>query len=59
MEKLKLILDDKGKIELWMDGCTLDGIRSIEVFWEIGEIPYHKIEFATPATKIQRKYSAD
>lgn len=59
MEKLKLIVDDKGKITLWMDGCLITGVRAIDFNWELDEIPYHKIEFATQATKFERKYSED
>lgn len=59
MEKLKIIVDDKGKIEIYMDGFLVKGIRSIELFWEVGEIPYHKLEFATQAAKLERKYSQD
>lgn len=59
MEKLRLVVDDKGRIEVWMDGCVVKGIRAIELYWEVGEIPYHKIEFATQAAKFERKYSQD
>lgn len=59
MEKLKLVVDDQGKITVWMDGCLLKGVRLIELCWEIGEIPIHKLEFTTQASKIERKYSSD
>lgn len=59
MEKLKVIVDDKGKIEIWMDGCVIKGVRGIEFYWEAGEPPFHKIEFATQAAKLERKYSMD
>lgn len=59
MEKLKLTVDDKGKIELWMDGCVIKGVRGIEFYWEVGEVPFHKVEFVTPAAKLDRKYSMD
>jgi hypothetical protein len=59
MEKLRISVDDKGKIEIWMDGCIVKGVRGIELYWEVGEIPYHKIEFATQAAKFDRKYSVE
>lgn len=59
MEKLKLIIDDEGKIVVWMDGCLLKGVRLIEFCWEVGEVPIHKLEFITQASKIERKYSSD
>jgi hypothetical protein len=59
MEKLKLIVDDKGKIEIYMDGFAVRGVRGIEFYWEVGEAPSHKIEFATQAAKLERKYSMD
>jgi hypothetical protein len=57
VEKFKLTIDDKGKIDVWMDGCLIHGIRSMELFWEVGEVPYHKLEFVTQATEIKRKFS--
>jgi hypothetical protein len=59
MEKLKVTIDDKGKIEIWMDGCVIGGVRGIELYWEVGEAPYHKIEFISHAAKLERKYSMD
>lgn len=59
MEKFKLIIDDKGQIQFYMDGHLIKGVRAIDFNWEIGEIPYHKVEFATQATKFERKYSQD
>jgi hypothetical protein len=59
MEKFKLIVDENGKIELWMDGCIIKGVRAIEFCWEVGEYPYHKIEFVTQAAKFERKYSVE
>jgi hypothetical protein len=59
MDKFKLTVDENGVIEMWMDGCLLKGLRSIEFCWEVGEVPYHKIEFVTQAAKLERKYSND
>mgnify|MGYP003581019256 CR=1 FL=1 len=59
MEKLKLIVDDNGKIEIWMDGCVVTGVRGIEFYWEVGEYPYHKLEFISQAAKFERKYSIE
>jgi hypothetical protein len=59
MEKLKITVDNNGKIELHMDGCAISGVRGIEFYWEVGEPPYHKIEFVSQATKLERKYSMD
>jgi len=59
MEKLKVVVDDKGKIEIWMDGFLLSGIRAIEFNWEVGEIPCHRIEFVTSVAKLERKFSQD
>lgn len=59
MEKLKLTIDEKGHVAIWMDGCAINGVRSVEFFWEVGEVPFHKLEFATQATKIERKYTQD
>lgn len=59
MEKLKVTVDENGKIEIWMDGCIVKGVRAIEFYWEVGEVPYHKIEFATQATKFERKFSVE
>lgn len=54
-----MTVDENGKIEIWMDGCLVKGVRAIEFCWEVGEVPYHKIEFATQAAKFERKYSQD
>jgi hypothetical protein len=59
MEKFKLIVDENGKIEIWMDGCVVRGVRSIEFYWEVGEPPYHKLEFISQAARLERKYSMD
>jgi hypothetical protein len=59
MEKLKVIVDEKGDITIWLDGCVISGVVGIEFCWEVGEVPQHKIEFASQATKIERKYSID
>lgn len=59
MEKLKVVVDDKGKIEIFMDGCLVHGVREIDFHWEVGEYPYHRLEFITQATKLDRKYSMD
>jgi hypothetical protein len=59
MEKLKLIVDDNNKIQLYVDGCLLGGYRALEIYWEVGEPITHKIEFITQAAKINRKYSMD
>jgi hypothetical protein len=59
MEKFRLTVDDKGKIEVWMDGCVLKGIRGVELYWEAGEPFYHKVEFITHVAKFERKYSID
>ena len=59
MEKFKVSVDDKGKIEIWMDGCELKGVRGIEFYWEAGEAPWHKVEFVSQVAKIERRYSVD
>lgn len=59
MEKFKVTVDDRGKIEIWMDGCVLTGVRGIEFYWEVGEAPYHKIEFISQVAKLERRFSAD
>ena len=59
MEKLKIIVDNNGRIQIYMDGYALTGVRAIDFCWEVGEVPYHKIEFVTQATKFDRKYSMD
>lgn len=55
MEKFKVIVDEKGKVECWMNGHVLKGVRGIEFFWEVDEIPTHKIEFVTQAAKFEAK----
>jgi hypothetical protein len=59
MEKLKLIVDENGKIQLFVDGCLINGYRALEIVWEAGEPLSHSIEFVTQAAKIERKYSMD
>jgi hypothetical protein len=59
MEKFKVIVDENGTITTWLDGCLVHGIVGIEFYWEVGEVPQHKIEFASQATRIDRKYSID
>lgn len=59
MEKLRISIDEKGRIELWMDGCLMTGLHSIELYWEVGEVPTHKLEFISPAAKIERIFSQD
>lgn len=59
MDKLKIIVDENGKIVLWMDGCIVTGVREIEFYWEVGETPTHKIEFVTHAAKLERNYSVE
>ena len=34
MEKLKVIVDEKGSINIWMDGCLIQGIVGIEFYWK-------------------------
>lgn len=59
MEKFKVTVDDKGKIEIWMDGCELKGVRGIEFFWEVGEAPFHRVEFISHVAKLERRFSSD
>jgi hypothetical protein len=59
MEKFKVIVDEKGAITIWLDGCVISGVVGIEFYWEVGEVPQHKIEFNSQATRIDRKYSID
>lgn len=59
MDKLKIIVDENGKILIWMDGCIVTGVREIEFYWEVGELPFHKLEFITQAAKFERKYSVE
>jgi hypothetical protein len=53
MDKLNISIDEKGKIEILMNGLKVYGARSIEFYWEVGEIPTHKIEFVTQAAEIK------
>jgi hypothetical protein len=53
MEKFKVTVDEKGKVEAWMDGHILKGIRGIEFYWEVGEVPTHKVEFVTQVAKFE------
>lgn len=55
MEKLKVTVDEKGKVAIWMNGQQLHGVRGIEFYWEIDEIPTHKVEFVTQAAKFEAK----
>lgn len=55
MEKLRVIVDEKGKVSIWMNGQLLSGVRGIEFYWEIDEIPTHKVEFVTQAAKFEKK----
>lgn len=49
MEKLKIVVDDKGRTTVWMNGEIVQGIRRIEFDHEIGCIPEHIITFSTQA----------
>lgn len=46
-EKLKIIVDDKGKTTIWMDGKKVKGARKINFEFIAGEAPTHEIEFYT------------
>lgn len=55
MEKFKVVVDEKGKVSVWMNGHLLKGVKGIEFYWEADEIPCHKIEFVTQAAKFEPK----
>lgn len=46
-EKLKIVVDDKGKTTIWMDGKKVKGVRKINFESFAGEVPTHEIEFYT------------
>lgn len=52
-EKFKVIVDDRGQVSAWMDGFLLEGVQGIEFYWEVDEIPTHKIEFVTQSAKFK------
>jgi hypothetical protein len=49
-EKLKIIVDDRGRTTVWMNGEIVLGIRRIAFEHDIDEIPTHTIEFCTPGS---------
>lgn len=53
MEKLRLVVDEKGKLELHMDGKKVFGFKSLEFYWEVGDVPTHKIEYFTHVAKTE------
>lgn len=46
-EKLKIVVDDKGKTTVWMDGNIVEGIQEIDFNHEVGEFPTHRITYIT------------
>jgi hypothetical protein len=47
-EKLKIIVDDRGKTTIWMNGEIVHGVRRITFEHDICDVPVHTIEFCTP-----------
>lgn len=52
MEKLKVIIDENGKIKVFMNEKEITGFRRIQLNWEVGEIPTHEIEFVSHISEI-------
>lgn len=53
MEKLRITVDDRGKVTIEMDNYELKGVKGIEFNWEVGEVASHRIEFVTQVAKFQ------
>jgi hypothetical protein len=51
MEKLKIIVDDKGKVKIFMDEREVYGARRIRFEFEVGDIATHEIEFISHIAK--------
>lgn len=52
MEKLKIIVDDKGKIKVFMNEKAVQAIKRIRFDWEVGEYATHEIEFISHIAEI-------
>lgn len=46
-EKLKIVVCDKGKTKVYMDGIEVNGIKRIEFDHDAGYLPEHKITYDT------------
>ncbi|WP_161809254.1 hypothetical protein [Heyndrickxia shackletonii] len=47
MDKLKIVVDENGRVIVWMNGKRQEGIYGIEFFARAGESTRHKIEYIT------------
>lgn len=52
MEKLRIVVDDKGHCFVYMNDEEVKGIRSIEFNYDVDDVPYHKIEFISQIASI-------
>lgn len=59
MDKFKVTVDANGKVEIWIDGCLITGVRAINFQWDIDSFPTYQIDFLAQVAKIDRKYSKD
>ncbi len=46
-EKLKIVVCDKGKTKVYMDGVEIKGIKRMEFDHDAGYMPEHKITYYT------------
>lgn len=49
MEKLKIVVDDKGNTKVWMDGKLVVGATRVKFEYNIDDLPRHEIDFVTQA----------
>lgn len=54
MEKFKIVVDDKGKMDVYMDGHSVKGLVNVEFNWNTkGDMPTHKLEFLSFASSVK------
>jgi acyl CoA:acetate/3-ketoacid CoA transferase len=54
-EKLKIVVDDKGKTIVWMDGKLIEGIKEIDFNHEVGSYPTHTIKYITQKAGVKNE----
>lgn len=54
MEKFKVIVDDQGKMRVYMNQIELKGVKSLEFFYEAGDAPIHKVEFYSHIAELKK-----
>jgi hypothetical protein len=56
MEKLKIIVDDKGTPTVWLDGKELHGMTKIKLECEVNSLPVFEVQFLPSIVNLGGKH---